>query len=91
MHNVTYRTCGRCGWVHFGMSRKDAEEDVRRFNHFFDSETDEVREMYGNKRSEIRNYERCFFCHAPFTCFKPFKEGDCPDGVTMQPIIDESL
>ena len=91
MDDFRPKTCGRCGWVHFAVSRTFAEEQVRRFNEFFDSQTGEVKESYGNKHSEIKNYERCFVCRAPFTCFKPFKEGDCPIGVTMQPIIDESL
>lgn len=83
------RTCNRCGWVAFGVTRAFAEAGVRRFNAFFDSSSDAVRESYGNRRSVIANYERCHRCGGPHTDFRDAVDGDCPVGCTLSPIIVE--
>ena len=82
------RTCNRCGWVHVSVTRDFAENEVKRFNEYFDTLTEEQQQQwYGGKNSTIKQYEHCFFCGTNYTNFRDFEEGDCPDGVTMQPII----
>lgn len=83
------RTCLKCGWVHFGVTRQHAEDEVSRFNTYFDTLDQDGKDSFGNKKSSIRHYERCFFCSGPWTNFRPYLEGDCPEGVTIQPIIVE--
>lgn len=84
------RTCNKCGWVHFGVSRKYAEDEVANFKVYFDSLPKEKQDdFYGGKPSNIKNYEHCMFCHGPYTNFRDAKYGDCPDGCTINPIINE--
>ena len=80
-------TCIHCGWVHFTVTREHAEEEVRRFNEFYDAAPAHVKECY-SQHSSIAQYESCFLCGAPWHDMRPYREGDCPIGVTMQPIIE---
>jgi hypothetical protein len=85
---IDLRTC-KCGRVYFGVSRAYAEAAVKRFNEYFDGlSPDTQRDFYGGNRSSIASYEQCW-CGTSYKEFRPFKEGDCPDGVTMSPIIVE--
>lgn len=86
---MNLRTCNHCGWVHMGVTRQFAENAVAEFNIFFETQTPEVREMYGNKPASITAYEHCFRCGGPHTDMRESKAGDCPDGCTLQPIIVE--
>lgn len=85
-----YKTCNKCGWVHFGVSRWHAENEVSKFNKSFDALTKEHQEeYYGEKNSSIRQYEHCVACDESYTNFRDSKYGDCPDGCTINPIISE--
>ena len=88
---MTTRTCKKCGWVAFAVTRQYAEDGVSRFNEFIDAADAETKVMYGNRRSSIKSYERCFFCSGPHTNFRDSAPSDAPDGVTMQPIIVEDV
>lgn len=84
------RTCNNCGWVHFAVTRQHAEEEVKRFNEFFDTLTEEKQQQfYGGKHSTIAQYEHCFLCGNTYKDFRDAKEEDCPIGVTLGPIIGE--
>lgn len=83
------RTCLRCGWVAFGVSREHAEIQVKQFNDWIEAQPAETQAMYGNRRSCIEGYEFCFRCGGPHKNFRDAKPGDCPDGCTLQPIIVE--
>jgi hypothetical protein len=83
------RTCLKCGWVAFGVTREYAEDEVERFNAFFDASDAETREAYGNRHSTIKAYEHCMLCRGPWTNFRDAVEGDCPIGCTLNPIIVE--
>lgn len=90
MNTPKNRTCLKCGWVAFGITRERAKNEVESFNKYFDTLTEKEREdFYGGRRSLIRSYERCFLCGGPHTNFRDSKEGDCPNGVTLQPIVVE--
>lgn len=83
-------TCNACGWVHFAVSREYAEDEVWRFNQYFAGLDASARELWGNKPSTIDTYLRCFNCGGDYKNFRPSRPGDCPDGVTMQPILEDT-
>jgi uncharacterized OB-fold protein len=81
-------TCKNCGWVHFPLTREEAIEEVEKFNKYFDSLTEQKQKYYYNgRKSDISHYEKCFNCGGDYTNFRLSIDGDCPDGVTIQPII----
>jgi len=82
-------TCLSCGWAAYQITRADAETCVASFNLFYDSAPEEVQQHYGG-RSDIDDYERCTRCGGDYKNFRDFKEGDCPDGCTLSPIIDRT-
>ena len=87
---MSCRTCNNCGWVHFGVTREFAETEVAKFNAYFDGLSGEKQQdYYGGRKSSIRQYEKCFFCGGSYENFRPFVDGDCPTGCTIQPIIYE--
>ena len=77
------RTCLRCGWVHFGIPRAKAEEEVKRFNDYFDAANAETQLTFGNHSACIAKYEKCSQCGAPYTRFRDAVAGDAPAGVTI--------
>ena len=81
-------TCLRCGWVNAAVSRGYAEASVKRFNDYYDSISDEEQKSFGS-RATVEGYEGCFACGGKD--FRAFREGDCPDGVTINPVICEEL
>ena len=84
------RTCKTCGWVAFPVTREYAEDEVKRFNEYYDMlSAEEKEDYYGSKSSTIDNYERCFFCRGSYKNFRESEPGDCPLGCTLQPIITE--
>lgn len=84
------RTCLSCGWVHFGVTRQYAEDQVARFNEYFSTLSPEVQQsFYGGHGATLDDYLRCGLCSGSFTNFRDAVEGDCPDGCTIGPIIHE--
>lgn len=82
------RTCNKCGWVHFSVTRHYAETEVQQFNEYFAGlSKEEQDDFYGGTKSSIVSYERCFFCGNVYTDFRKSKEDDCPVGCTLGPII----
>lgn len=79
-------TCLKCGLVSMGVTKKHAENEVKNFNKYYDTLTKaEQKNYYGGRKSSIENYKCCSQMK-----LRPFKEGDCPDGVTLGPVIWES-
>jgi len=82
------RTCNKCGWVHFGVTYEFAQNEVDSFNAMYDELTEsEKQRYYGGHGASIKNYENCLFCGNSWKDFRDAKDDDCPDGVTMGPII----
>jgi hypothetical protein len=82
-------TCLECGWVYFAVSREHAEAEVSKFNEYFDGLSKVTQEeFYGGRKASIQQYEVCW-CGNPYTNFRESLPGDCPDGVTLNPIIYE--
>ena len=83
-------TCKNCGWVHMGISRKIAEDEIKSFSEYFDTlSPKQQQDYYGGKKSSIKQYEQCFNCGGSYKNFRIFKEEDCPEGCTIQTIITE--
>ena len=82
-------TCNKCGWVHFAVTRAHAEAEVKKFAEYWATIDQETKDSFGGRPSSIeRDYDRCFMC-GPGATFRPFKEGDCPTGCTIQGTIYE--
>jgi len=78
--------CRDCHWVHFCVTRKHAESEVKKFNEYFKTlPLKQRKEFYGNKPSMIVDYEGCFRCGNSYKNFKKAKK--IPYGSTIQPII----
>lgn len=81
-------TCNNCGWVSFEVTRQHAEEEVRRFNEYFNSlSPKQQQDYYGGKGAYIELYERCFLCDGSYKNFRDSKTEDYPEGATLSPII----
>lgn len=78
-------TCIRCGRVSRAYSRQEAENQVDESNAWIDSLPAD--EQLRHSRASIDMY-RCLGCGG--TEFRPSEDGDCPDGVTLSPVIYES-
>lgn len=79
-----------CGWIAFEVNRSHAEEEVTRFNAYYDKLSPDLQEScYGNKRSYIEIYEYCVFCNGSYKKFlAPTKEDEARAfGHTLNPII----
>lgn len=83
-------TCLKCGWVSVEVSREYAVHHVFAFNEYFKAlPKDKQQDYYGGKGASLEAYETCR-CGGPYQNFRDAKIGDCPDGVTMGPIINRS-
>lgn len=78
-------TCVKCGWVYGSCSLEYAEQAVREFNEYYYKCDKETQERYIGPAT-ISLYEGCW-CGSKK--FRPFKEGDCPNGVTIGLVICE--
>lgn len=82
------RTCLKCGRVAFGVTREYAVNAVADFNAYYDQLSREDQQAnYGGIGARIVDYELCRGCGGPHTNFRDALPGDCPDGVTLNPII----
>ena len=83
-----YIKCLNCDWIHFAISRRKAEAEVKKFNQYFEtlSETDQ-QFFYGGEGSCIDNYLRCQRCGVS-SSFIPAteKEVEAIYGSTISPI-----
>jgi hypothetical protein len=69
-----------------GVTREYALDEVHRFNAWY-IEQDEETQSHFVGPSMIEDYEVCRLCGE--NEFRPFEEGDCPDGCTIGPVIYE--
>jgi hypothetical protein len=84
-------TCLKCGWVHFAVTRQYAEDEIARFNAYYDTlPADKQQQFYDGQKSAISSYDTCGCCGGPYTNFRDSKPGDSPDGCTLNPIIHYS-
>ncbi len=76
-------TCLRCGRVSFAVSRADAEREIAEFNAYYASLSDREKANYGGL-SSLEHY-RCLQCGG--SEFRQARDGDCPNGVTLNPVV----
>ncbi len=81
-------TCRNCGWIHFAVTREYAEHEVHVFNTYYRAQTKEVQNNFAGE-SYVGKYEFCFVCGKQD--FYPTPDGDCPRGVTLNPVIYEDF
>jgi len=85
---MTLVTCNRCRLVMFEVTLEQAVKEVQTFNEMFDQLSLEKQLMiYGGHKATIENYKKCLGCQGSYKYFKDAKEGDAPDGVTINPIL----
>ncbi len=80
-------TCLNCGWVHMAVTREHAEEQIQLFRAHYDKMSYEDQGMYCHNPPTLATYTGCNFCGK--SKFRPFKDGDCPTGCTIGPVIYE--
>ena len=85
-----HRTCNACGWVHYGVTRKQAEKSVKEFNAFYDGQPAKVQACYRGP-SVIEQYERCDCCGGSYKNMHEMRPDECPIGSTIGPIIMEEV
>jgi hypothetical protein len=92
-------TCNNCGWVHVGVTAKYVLEQTASFGDYWDAADEHTRSSFWNE--EVRGpmpdfyprnehadgYRKCLRCGGIYTNFRDFKEGDCPEGCTIGPIL----
>lgn len=80
--------CVYCGWHHFAVSMEYAQQEIKRFNSYFDSLTHEEQQYYyGGKPSSLNSYTHCNYCGRKAS-MKPATK--TLNGPTIGPIIWES-
>lgn len=85
-----YRTCLACGWVHFAVTRKYAEEAVDKFNTYFKTLAKKDQKLfYGGTGASIKDYSHCHRCGGSHSNFKDSLGSEIPNGSTINPIIKE--
>jgi len=84
---VQERTCNKCGWVAFGVSRGYARLQVKTFNEYYDAlPVDKQQSYYGGRKASIEDYESCH-CGNSYINFRPAVDADSPIGCTLNPIL----
>ncbi len=85
-----HRKCSSCGWIHFGVSRDDAEETIREFNKMYATLDENERiELYGGQPANLAAYLYCVNCHASYKDMVLLENHDWKRmrGKTLQPIL----
>lgn len=91
-------TCNKCGWVHYAITREEAEQNVKTFCDYYDNADLETKKFFNSLNTSIipdkydrnelfRTYTVCMSCGNSYTNFRPSKAGDCPMGCTLNPIL----
>lgn len=78
-------TCGKCGWVSIGVPLQYARDAVDEFNEYYDLQSRDTQELFG-RRASLSTYLGCW-CGSSYRDGRDYKQGDCPDGVTIGPIL----
>jgi ribosomal protein L37E len=80
--------CRGCGWASYAVTRAWAEEQITRFNAYYESADEATRSSFGGPSSPS-DY-RCLRCDG--TAFRPaLPEDRIPNYVTLSPVICDEL
>ena len=85
--NIKPVTCTHCSWVSMLVTREYANNQIKEFNEWFEKQSDATKKHYSNTPSTIKNYA-CLVC-GKFGPYRDYQEGDCPEGCTIGPVIDD--
>jgi hypothetical protein len=88
-----YVVCNKCDYVAFEVTREYAEDEVTRFNEYFDSLTkDQQDDYYNGNKASIVFYEHCFNCNNRHSDFREAtdKDHERANGHTLQPVINRN-
>jgi hypothetical protein len=80
--------CKNCSWISFAVTREFAENEVNRFNEWFDKQPPETQECYSG-HSSVDDYTCLHCCRSDFRPFDPTIDPDIT-GSTIGPVIYES-
>lgn len=84
--------CNKCKTPAFAVSRFYAEQEIKRFNEYFYSLTEiERSQYYGDKPSNISNYENCMYCNSYYKSFRIPRDGELRTGESLGPIITNRI
>lgn len=78
-------TCIRCGRIGFAVSRAEAEMHVARHNAMRLEPPDNAR--FWPTPTSLDSY-RCLGCGS-WGPYRPARPGDCPSGVTINPVVTD--
>lgn len=83
------RVCKTCGWVAFGVTRKFALSEVKKFGEYFNSLSKQKRkDYYNNQTATLEEYECCHRCNGSYKNFERVTSvHKIPIGSTISPII----
>lgn len=74
--------------MHFELSKRSVSEEVKRFNTYFKALSKKrQKDLYGGTGSSVAKYKKCMRCGESYKKFVDYKEGDMPDGCTINPIM----
>ena len=79
-------TCLNCGWVHFEVSKKYAEDAVSSYNQYVNNLPENMR--IETKMASLEDYLYCFRCNGSYKDFRDYKDGDINGVHTIQPIMN---
>ncbi len=87
-HELT--TCINCGWVHFKVSTEYIASWKKEWEDLWSTMSQDDKESFGVTKAppSDSSYYRCDFCNGSYRNFRDFKDGDCPTGCTVGPILD---
>lgn len=81
-------TCNACGRVHMAYTLAQAVAEYTSFNAYYEALTpSQQQDYYGGQKSSLEHYTRCLGCGGSYENFRDAKDGDCPDGCTITPIL----
>jgi hypothetical protein len=87
---VELLTCLNCGRVHVSYPLVCALQAIDDFNKFYDTLSPEnQQDYYGGHKESMTAYTECFRCGGSYKNFRAFQDGDCPNGVTLSPILNK--
>lgn len=84
---MEFLQCSKCGWVHFKINKEKALANIKEFNDYYNSCSSLEKNNYLGMAS-IDQYQHCFKCHASYKLAVSANETDCPQGSTIQPLLD---
>lgn len=78
-------TCTECGWVSYAVTRAEAESEVASMTRYLATLSAADRRGWAPEGATLSSY----VCQCGGSDFRPARAEDCPDGVTVNPVVWE--